>query len=93
MEALPAARVGLSQGACDLRVEAVVGRGLVACVELEVLGDDLDLILERVDERAVGEVGGQDGARKQDYAVDGSSFGASISSMKASTAGWAGLMR
>jgi len=87
MEALPAARVRLSQGARDLRVEAVVGRGLVAGVELEVLGDDLDLILERVDERAVGEVGGQDGARKQDYAVDGSSFGASISSMKASTAG------
>ena len=50
-------------------------------------------VTERVDERSVREVGRQDAARKQDHAAHGLSFAASTSSMKASTAGWAGLMR
>jgi hypothetical protein len=93
MEPLPAARVGLPHHAGDLVVEAVVARWLVAGVELEILRDGLDLVIERVDEGAVGEVGRQDAARKQDHPVHGFSFGSSPSSMKASTAGCAGLMR
>ena len=90
MKAHPAARVGLPEDARDLGVEAVVRRWSIAGVDLELLGDDLDLVTENVDERAVGEIGGQDGAREQDYAMDGSSFGASTSSIKASTTGCAG---
>jgi hypothetical protein len=92
MEALPAARVGLAEDAGDLVVEAVVDRRLVAGVQLEVLGDGLDPVTERFDQRTVGEVGGEDAAREQDYAMDDSSFSASTSATKASTTGWAGSM-
>lgn len=92
MEPFPTARVDLPKDAGDLGVEAVAPWRSVACVHLEILRDRLNLVAERVDERAVREVGGQDGAREQDYAMDGSSFRVSTSSMKASTTGCAGSM-
>ena len=92
VEAIPAAGVGLPDDAGHLCVEAVVRRRSVAGVELEILGDGLDLVAERFDQRTVGEVGGKDAARHEDHAMDGSSFRASTSSMKASTTGCAGSM-
>ena len=93
VEALPAPRIGLTNDAGDLVVEGVVDRRLVARIHLEILRDRIDVRPECVDQRAVGEVGGKDGARKQDHTADGSSFRARTSSTKESTTGCAGLMR
>jgi hypothetical protein len=92
MEPLPAARVGLPHDAGDLGVEVVLDRRSVAGVDLEILRHGLDLASERVEQRTVGQLGRQDGAREQDHACDGSSFRASTSSTKASTTGCAGSM-
>ena len=99
MEALPAARVGLTDDSADFRVEAVVDRRLVPSVDLQIHCSGLDVVPERLDEGAVRKLGREDGARQQDHTVDGSSFmrvfgaiRASTSSTKPSTAGCAGLM-
>ena len=68
MEPLPATHVGLADDTRDLEIEAVVIRRLVGRVDLQVLGNRMDILAERLDERGVRGLRREDAARKQDHA-------------------------
>jgi hypothetical protein len=66
MEAAEAARVGRPRDPVELEREVVVGRRLVAGVDLELLRDRIDAVAEDVEQRPIGRFSGKDDAGEQD---------------------------
>ena len=67
VEAVEPRGLGGSQDSLDLRIEPVVGRGLLAHVDLEVIRQRLDLVTEGSQQLAISQVGRKHGPGKQDH--------------------------
>ena len=67
MEAVEPRGLGGSQDTLDLDVERIVGRGLLAGVDLELLRHRLDLVTESLQQCPICQVGREHGPGKQDH--------------------------
>jgi hypothetical protein len=93
VKAVKAGGLSGAKDAVDLVLERVAGRGRGVGVHLEVLRDRADVVAERIEQRAIGELGGHDRARKEDRLRRHWASLARIPSTKDSTSGAAGSMR